>query len=108
MNIKLTPEALEGLKTIGYDKYKYVLIQMVNHSCNGAVLKLAARRDLNEDDYVIKEESGYNFAISKSEAEMFSDFEIDYVAEGLSQGISVKALDSKMGQCFPDFSSFED
>ena len=74
---------------------------MVNHSCSGPVLKLAASKEIDEDEYLVEEQDGYKFAIKKSEAEMFDNFQIDYESQGLSKGIRVKALDSLIGQCFP-------
>jgi len=101
MNINITPKAIAELERKKYNEYEYTIIKMVNHSCSGPVLKLAASKEIDEDDYIVEEKDGYKFAIKKSEAEMFDNFKIDYESEGLAKGIRVKALDSRIGQCFP-------
>ena len=100
MKVKITQAALDELARKRYNEYEYTIIKMVNHSCSGPVLKLAASREIDEEDYLIEEIDGYKFAITKADGEMFDNFEIDYISQGLYQGIKVEAKDARIGQCF--------
>lgn len=82
MNVTITPEAKEELINKKFDESNYTVIQSVGFGWGGPSLAVMAREKLNEENYEIQEVDGFKVAVAKNIADVYSNFNIDYLKRG--------------------------